>query len=439
MNHDSEPTTERFTRRTLLQLGATTGLATVAGCLGGGDDGDTADDPLSTPADETTPTATPTPEQTAEETPESSSDSSPTDGEDELETDLPIAGDIDRELAVLDEPVVSFMEDREVEAGTLAMVREGEISVRRRYGWADSEGTESLSPETRFRIGSLSKRFTDDVILRLVDAGSLALDDEVYPLLDVEAPSGEPADDRLREITVEHLLNHAGGWNRLEHANPLFDPLVVVEELGLDRPPERDDFVRYMLDQPLQFDPGTDSVYSNLGYIVLSLAVEAVTGTTYQSFLERELFDPAGVEIELGRTQPENRPEDEVWYDDTERCSNLYGEADEDVACADYGLVVDAFSGAGGHVASAQALARALDELQWFWVEGEAYDSVEKLFELYDFPTLPWFGSLPGSFSYAGLRPDGWVVALFNRRSLPIESWYEIASLLDDAFERAGE
>lgn len=411
---DNTPTTKRIDRRTLLRAGLTTGAVTLAGCLGG-DDGES-------PTATATPTETPTRTNTPTETPT------------QPVYEIPVTGEAVPELRPLDEATTEYMTELDYGAGSLALYRGGEMELVRGYGWGDRERTEPVDPEAMFRIGSISKLFTADAVLRLVEAGELALADEFYPLLSVDPPGGEPADERIREITVEQLLNHAGGWNRFEHANPLFNPLVVVESLGLDGAPERDDFVRYVLDQPLQFDPGTDSVYSNIGYVMLSLVVEGVTGDSFESVVSENLFEPAdATEIHLGSTRPEDRRPAEIWYDDSEQCENVYTQ-DGSAACADYGMVLSAFSGAGGFVARASDLARALDELRWFWLDGQRYESLDWVFDETDLSTIPWFGSVYDSFAYAGRRPDGWVVALFNDRGSRAEQRRQIRAQLDGAF-----
>jgi CubicO group peptidase (beta-lactamase class C family) len=416
---DESQTQNRIDRRTLLRTGAATGVLTLAGCLGGDDGGS----PTTTAT--TTETATPTQTETATDTP-TETPTQPTD-------EIPVSGESVPELRPLDEATVEYMTELDYGAGSLALYRDEEMELVRGYGWGDRERTEPVDPQAMYRIGSISKLFTADAVLRLVEAGELALEDEFYPLLSVDPPDGEPADERIREVTVEQLLNHAGGWNRFENANPLFNPLVVVESLGLDDTPARDDFVRYVLDQPLQFDPGTDNVYSNIGYVMLSLVVEGVTGESFESVVSENLFEAAdATDIHLGATRPENRRPDEIWYDDSEQCENVFTR-DGSAACADYGIVLSAFSGAGGFVARASDLARALDELQWFWLNGQRYESLESVFEQIDQSTLAWFGSIYDSFGYAGRRPDGWVVTLFNDRDLRGNP-QQIHTQLDEAF-----
>ncbi|WP_049928757.1 serine hydrolase domain-containing protein [Halopiger goleimassiliensis] len=405
--------TDRPTRRRVLRASAA-GSVLLAGCLGtegNGDgdedaaDGDTADG--GEPSDDGEP-------------PEDD------DGADE-DDDRPVTGETVPELEAVDEATLAYMDDLDLGAGAVAIARDGDLVFERGYGWGDPDRTEPAEPDAFYRIGSISKLFTGEAVLRLIDEGELALDDAVYPLLEVEPPGGDLADERVRDVTVEHLLNHAGGWDRFEHANPLYNPQVVMEALELEEPPDAADVIRYMLDQPLQFAPGSDTVYSNFGYVLLARVVENVTGEPYQEHLERVLFEPAGVEgIELGHTPPSERPDDEIWYDDAEQCPSVFG-ADGETSCADGGFVLEAFEGAGEHVARARSLVAAVDALEWLWADGRAVREPG---------AIVYNGSHYGSFAYAERRPDGvTVAALFNGRHPSVEPSAVIRQELAAALE----
>jgi len=90
----------------------------------------------------------------------------------------------------------------------------------------------------------------------------------------LEPPRGSNRDPRLNQITVGHLLAYKGGWD----ATMAFDPFTLLREiekrLRLGRRPRPADVVRYMLVEPLQFDPGARVVYSNFGYCVLGRVIE---------------------------------------------------------------------------------------------------------------------------------------------------------------------
>ena len=397
---------DRFHRRSVLRIGVTAGTLAIAGCTGG-DDVDSTD-----------------------ETDEQNTDSSE-DDEQEDEVSLPITGKEVPELAVFDETMLEYMDDLEIAAGDLGVAKDGDLVFERGYGWADPDRTEPVEPDALFRIGSISKPITDAAIHRLVEDGDLTLEEHVSPLLEVEPPNGEPADERFEDVRVEHLLEHEGGWDQTIAGDPMFEQAEIAEALELEEPPDKYDITRYMLDQPMQFDPGERSVYSNVGYSLLGQVIEGVTGMEYQAFLEAELFGPESIDgIELGRTRPENRPAAEVWYDDPETCPDVFDlESGEEGPCADVGNVIEAFDAAGGHVSSTASLLAYLDA---YWLSGEPRDDTAVEFA--------FFGSHPGSFSLARQYPDGVdVVAMFNRRHPMIDPSAQIEPMLEDAIAELEE
>lgn len=407
------PKRERTKRRHVLRTVGVSASLLLAGCLD--NDGETETEQAD--ADE---------ESDSNRADEDDTEQEPNGGTEQLPTSGgPVEG-----LEPLEEVVREYMAESDIGAGALAVHSDGELVLERGFGWVSPDRTEPVKPDAVYRIGSLSKQFTDDAIGRLVEAGDLALDDPVFPLLEVEPPDGELADDRFEAVTVRHLLNHQGGWDRFQHANPLFDPLVVVDALGLDRPPERDDFLRWMLDTPLQFAPGTQTVYSNLGYVLLGHVIESVTGQTYQSYIEETLLADAP-SVELGETRPEHRHPDEVWYDDREQCPNVFDSGEG--SCADVGMVVSAFEAAGGHVARPRDLIVAREAIDHVWIDptlGEDIGWREGP------PEGPYLGSLFGSYAYAA-RPqdDTHVVALFNGRHRNPEIQQSIAFEMAEAYQ----
>ena len=422
--HESRTGSRGVSRRRVLLATATTGGLALAGCLGDGDD---------SPAD-------------GDEAPENGDDSSEngdSNGDDDLgengdsgeEEQRPVSGTTIEALAPLDEVIHEYMDQSEIGAGALAVVHDGDVLAERGFGWGDRERTEVVDPDAVYRIGSLSKRFADDAVGRLLETEDLSLDDRVHQYVTVDPPDGL-ADERFEDVTVRHLLNHEGGWDRFQHANPLFDPLVVRDEFGLDRPPERDDFIRWMLDNPLQFDPGERVEYSNLGYVLLGHVVESVAGQSYQSVLEETVLDSPDIgTVELGRTRPENRHPDEIWYDDREQCPNVFDPNGEG-SCADVGMVVEAFEGAGGHVADALSLARVFEALNHVWLDPSLVANADEVGWHEGPPEGPYLGSTRGALAYAGRpTPQTTVVVLLNGRDLDASRWNELAVELAAAYE----
>lgn len=409
---ESPQSFRRGSRRRLLLSVATTGSVLLAGCLSNDDSSESSDD-------------------------QSDSDDSPpgNDGTEESEEQQrPVSGTTTNGLVQLENAVHEYMNHSDIEAGALAVIHDGDVLAERGFGWADRQQTEEVEPDAVYRIGSLSKLFTNDVIGRLVESNDLSLDQKVLPLLTVEPPGGTLEDDRFEEVTVRHLLNHEGGWDRFQHDNPLFDPLVVSEALELDRPPERDDFIKWMLDTPLQFEPGDRVEYSNLGYVLLGHVIESVTGQSYQSVLEEMLLDNGRIDtVEIGRSRPENRHSDEIWYDDREQCPNVFDPNGEG-SCADVGVIVEAFEAAGGHVADARSLAWALTAIEHVWISPDLGEDVG----WHDGPPEgPYLGSLYGSMAYMRRpTPETTVVAVFNGRHMDPDIQQSILFDMEEAYEK---
>ena len=131
----------------------------------------------------------------------------------------------------------------------------------------------------------------------------------VYPLLGFSYP----ADPRSDTITVQQLLDHQGGYN--DGRNPKYpkacDPTYSMRQIGQvlgHVVASKLDVATYMYGQPLQFPPGTDSAYSNYGYLLLGAVVEKVTGMSYQAYLAQAVLQPAGIsEVEVFPTRAAGR------------------------------------------------------------------------------------------------------------------------------------
>jgi CubicO group peptidase (beta-lactamase class C family) len=132
---------------------------------------------------------------------------------------------------------------------------------------------------------------------------------KVYPLLGFS----HPADPRSDTITVQQLLDHQGGYN--DGRNPKYpaalDPTYSMRQIGQALGhvvASKLDVARYMYGQPLQFPPGTDSAYSNYGYLLLGAVVENVTGMSYHAYLAQAVLQPAGIsEVEVFPTRAAGR------------------------------------------------------------------------------------------------------------------------------------
>lgn len=160
-------------------------------------------------------------------------------------------------------------------SGVVLVARGDSVLFRRAYGEASFELDAPNTPETRFRVASLTKTFTAAAVAMLAERGTLGLDDPLSRWLP-GFPNGE-------RITLRHLLLHRSGL-----ANPDYTA-SFRERIGLE------ELVRRIAARPALFEPGTDGGYSNAGYNVLARVVEVASGVPYDVFLRREIFEPLGM------------------------------------------------------------------------------------------------------------------------------------------------
>ena len=164
----------------------------------------------------------------------------------------------------------------------LAVFRDGHIAYERGYGMADLEHDVRITPASVFYVGSLSKQFTAFAIALAAADGKLSLDDDVRKWIP-ELP------DYGSRLTVRHLVHHTSG---LRDYNTLFDIAGRRNDEAFDN----HIVLRIVARQrALNFKPGDDYLYSNSGYVLLSLIVERATGTPLARFAKSRIFEPLGM------------------------------------------------------------------------------------------------------------------------------------------------
>jgi CubicO group peptidase (beta-lactamase class C family) len=216
---------------------------------------------------------------------------------------LPFTGEPVPELAPFDDLMRSFLAEHEVPGAALAISKDGKLIYARGFGYADPENNEKTLPTSLFRIASISKPITAAAILMLIEQGKLRLDDRAFELLALPTPPGRKRDPRLADITVRHLLQHTGGWDRAKSFDAMFRPILIAKDLGVEPPAGPNEVIRYMLGQPLDSDPGSRYAYSNFGYCVLGRIIEKVSGQPYETFVQENVLRPLGAtQTRLGKT-----------------------------------------------------------------------------------------------------------------------------------------
>lgn len=183
----------------------------------------------------------------------------------------------------VDESVDAMMRDYagDVPGASVLVIENGKPAVSRSYGYADLEARVAASPQTNYRLASVSKQFTAAAILLLAQDEKLGLDDPVRKWL----PSLPASADA---ITLEHLLTHTSGMIDYED--------VMAPDATEDEQVHDADVLRLLETQDrTYFAPGTGYRYSNSGYALLALIVEKASGQRYAAFLHDRIFAPLGM------------------------------------------------------------------------------------------------------------------------------------------------
>jgi CubicO group peptidase (beta-lactamase class C family) len=248
---------------------------------------------------------------------------------------IPEAGPFVPELAAFDDAMRTVMTDQNISAGVAGIMRGGKLVYRRSFGWDDAASTVPIEENATMRIASVTKPLTAATIRNLIADGHIGLHQRVFSLdepgtgiLD-HTPFGNDFDPRLKDITVNHLLQHRGGWDRDMVGDWSYAERTIASDMGVASPPGRDATLNWVLgnDQGLQFNPGSRSAYSNIGYMVLGMIAEEVTGLPHIEAMHQEVFRPMGVPdpmIQHGRTFAVDQDPREPHYMSSTTSTNVF-------------------------------------------------------------------------------------------------------------------
>lgn len=159
-------------------------------------------------------------------------------------------------------------------SGAIAVVQNGEVIINKGYGLANKDTQALNNSNTVFDIGSNTKQFTAAAILKLAELGKLQLDDPLSKYFK-KLPSEKQG------ITIHQLLTHAAGFS--ESIGRDFDEI------------SQEEFFKQLFASKLLSEPGEKYSYSNTGYSILGRIIELASGGSYEAFLHRNLFAPAGM------------------------------------------------------------------------------------------------------------------------------------------------
>jgi len=278
---------------------------------------------------------------------------------------LPISGVAVPGMVSVDQVISALMTKWDIPGGAVAIVKDGRLVYARGFGHA--EPSRVTAPDALFRTASLAKPITGVAVLKLIEQNRLALDAGAFALLpDITPLPSASVDPRLATVTVRHLLEHAGGWDRDKSFDPMFRSSEVAAATNTAVPASAEAVIRYMLGQPLDFDPGTRYAYSNFGYAVLGRIIERASGTSYERYVQDAVLAPAGIRrMRLGRSLESDRAPDEVRYYDRSTMNSVFPGGGS-VPAPYGGFNLEAMDAHGGWIASTIDLLRfatAVDRL----------------------------------------------------------------------------
>ncbi len=177
--------------------------------------------------------------------------------------------------------LVAALVEADLFAGTVLVAARGNVLLRRGFGFADREWGVAHRPESKFRLGSLTKQFTATAILQLMEAGRLAPDDAI-------AKHYRDAPAAWRDVSLMHLLTHTSGIPSYTSIPGFFDSAARIE-----RTPQ--EIIALTRDAPLLFRPGSQFKYNNGGYVILGHVIEVVSGMAYEDYIAENILTPLGL------------------------------------------------------------------------------------------------------------------------------------------------
>ena len=193
-----------------------------------------------------------------------------------LHPDRPILkkGDFTGAVSVLDSIIRKNLEQQRIPGAAVAVVHEGRVIFSQCYGYADTQNKVPIAEDTYFMVGSLTKSFTALAVLKLIEQGKIDLNADIKNY--IPDFSIKNLDGSETPITVNHLLTHTSGL--------MID--YYIRRTG-EKKQSNTDLLSQLREEYLCFRPGSASKYSNIGYRLLGIMIERVTGERFENYLEK--------------------------------------------------------------------------------------------------------------------------------------------------------
>ena len=178
----------------------------------------------------------------------------------------------------IDQLLVKYKELQQFN-GSALVAHQGKVILKKGYGMANMEWDIPNTPETKHRLGSVTKQFTAMLILQLAAEGKIDLEAPILTYLP------DYPQDKAEIITTHNLLTHSSGIPNYTAFPDFFEKKSQTYQ-------SPDDFIKEFQDMALDFEPGERFSYSNSGYFLLGVILEKVSGKTYDALLEEKILQP---------------------------------------------------------------------------------------------------------------------------------------------------
>lgn len=164
--------------------------------------------------------------------------------------------------------------------GVTVLVASGaQVLYKDGFGYADIANKRPATPDTKFRIGSITKQFAAASILKLQEDGRISVNDKLSKFIP-DFPRGD-------EVTIHHLLTHTSGIHSYT-GKPQFVERVTS-------PVTEEEVIAFFKDDPYDFSPGDQFLYNNSAYFLLGYIIRKVSGQSFGEYLKETFFDPIGM------------------------------------------------------------------------------------------------------------------------------------------------
>lgn len=211
--------------------------------------------------------------------------------------------------AAVDNKIYKFMTKYSIPGISFAVSSDEEIVYAKGYGFANVEEKERTTSNHLFRLASVSKQQTAVAIMYLVEQGKLKLSDKLFgegALFEDEFGKDVPA--TAKSVTVRNFLEHNSGWV----SNP--DPMFTTNS-NYNGKSVKERMAYVLKNVPQSYSVGSTYSYYNLGYSMLGMVVEKVSGQDFETFLKDNIYPKCGVtDIHVGRDLKSQKRDNECVY-----------------------------------------------------------------------------------------------------------------------------